>query len=282
MAIEKRSKKVGDLNWCYLDVEPSSPEDRPPVLLLHGILAQSYSWRPVMEAIAQNGQRAIAPDWLGYGLSDKPAPRDFPFDPDAYVEALGNFVDALPFDRLALVVQGFLGSVGIQYALAHPDRIDRLAIVNAPFYNRAKLPWKLAQLGLPLAGEMLTQDPLCVDRTLEGGGGKVVSDEDLNVYRKPYLMSSQAGTALLASVRNCKLKESMAAIAAGLADWQTPTLVAWGSNDKWLAAKDAEAATEALPKGEFRKIEGAGHYAQIDDPDRLSDLIPTFLRRQVF
>ncbi len=139
-----------------------------------------------MPALAERGFRAIAPDWIGFGLSAKPDRRDFAYTPDAFINALAEFIQTLEIDRFFLVVQGFLGSVGIQYALRHPEQIERLSILNAPVSPSAKLPWKIKQLGIPLVGEMLTQDPLLVDRTLEGGSRYRVSDADLDVYRRSF------------------------------------------------------------------------------------------------
>ena len=51
-------------------------------------------------------------------------------------------------------------------------------------------------MGLPLAGEMMTQDPLLVDRTLEGGSRYVIAEEHLGVYRKPFLTASASGRSL--------------------------------------------------------------------------------------
>ncbi|HEY9874333.1 MAG TPA: alpha/beta fold hydrolase, partial [Candidatus Obscuribacterales bacterium] len=179
-----------------------NPTDKPPVLLLHSFPSQSYSWRQVLPALAEQGFRAIAPDWPGFGFSTKPDKRDFAYTPDAFLTALADLVQALEVERFSLVVQGFLGAVGLHYALQHPDQIERLAIFNTPLSTVAKLPWKIQQMGLPLVGDMITQDPLLVDRLLEGGGPYQVADKDLDVYRRPFLKSSDAGRSLLFTLRN--------------------------------------------------------------------------------
>ena len=280
--LEQRRIVVNDCQWFYCQVPPSGAEERSPVILLHDILAQSYSWRHLLPVLADQGHRAIAPDWPGFGLSDKPDPREFDYSPAGLQTALAAFIDALELDTVSLVVQGYLGVIGLQYAIQNSDRIDRVVIVNTPFYPNAKLPFKLQQLGFPLAGEMLTQDPLCVDRTLEGGGGSVVPDEDLDVYRAPYLKSSAAGRALLSTVRQYKLASLLSDLESGLAQLDKPILVAWGENDSWLSFANAKDAANALNKTEFAAMTGAGHYPQIDDSDRLIEIVPPFFRRQVF
>ena len=173
--------KVGSLEWFYRESSPIGRTDLVPVLLLHGLLSQSYSWRKIMPAIAAQGTRAIAPDWLGFGFSAKPERREFAYTPDAFITALAEFIKALELEKFSLVVQGFLGSVGLQYALRHSDQIESLAILNTPLSIAAKLPWKMQQCGLPLLGEILTQDPHVVDRTLEGGSRSQISEPDLDV-----------------------------------------------------------------------------------------------------
>jgi len=273
--------EVGALKWFYREAEPINSTEKPPVLLLHGLPSQSYGWRHVLPALAEQGFRSIAPDWIGFGFSAKPDRRDFAYTPEAYIAALADFVNALSIDRFSLVVQGFLGSVGLQYALRHPEQIERLAIFNAPVGANAKVPWKIKQLGLPLVGEVLTQDPLLVDRTLEGGGGYQVADKDLDVYRRPYLKSSDAGRALLAVVRNLQLSQAMAEVQAGMATWQHPTLVAWGVRDPWLPLDLAQTLVKQLQNAELSQLEEVGHYPQEDWHEKVNNTLLNFLRRQI-
>ncbi|HEY9643544.1 MAG TPA: alpha/beta fold hydrolase, partial [Coleofasciculaceae cyanobacterium] len=260
--------------------EPMNPSEKPPVLLLHGLPSQSYGWRHILPALAAQGFRAIAPDWIGFGRSAQPDKRDFAYTPDAYITVLAEFLQALEIEKFSLVVQGFVGSVGLQYALRHPEQIDRLAILNTPLTPDAKLPWKIKQMGLPLIGDMLTQDPLLVDRTLEGGGGYRVEDADLDVYRRPFLKSSDAGRALLAIIKNLQLPQVTAEIQTGFANWQKPVLVAWGIKDPWLPLSLAEAFTHQVADAELCQLEEVGHYPQEDWHEKVSDALLPFLRRQ--
>lgn len=271
---------VGNLDWLYREAIPEHPIDRPPIVFLHGLPAQSYSWRYVLAAVAKQGYRAIAPDWIGMGFSSKVEKRDFAYTPDAYVTALGDFLEALELSEIILVVQGFLGSVGLQYAFRYPDSISRLAVFNSPMSTSVKLPWKMKQLGLPLIGEMLTQDPLLVDRTLEGGGPYQVDDEDLDVYRRPFLATSASGRSLFITVRNLQLPQALAEIEAGFKTWEKPTLLAWGMADPWLSVEPAEQLSKVLPDADFVKLEQVGHFAQEDWHEKVSETLITFLRRQ--
>jgi pimeloyl-ACP methyl ester carboxylesterase len=171
--------------------------------------------------------------------------------------------------------------VGLQYALRHPEQIERLAIFNAPVTPAARLPWKMKQLGLPLIGDMLTQDPLLVDRTLEGGGGYQVEDKDLDVYRRPFLKSSDAGRSLLAVVKNLQLAKTLEEIQTGFAHWQQPTLVAWGVRDPWLPVTLAKEFVQPLQNAELVELDEVGHYPQEDWHEKVNEALLTFLRRQI-
>ena len=271
---------VGKLEWFYRDEKPlGENRDRLPVLLLHGLVSQSYSWRDVMPKLTEQGLRAIAPDWIGHGFSCFPEKRDFAYTADAFVTELGNFLTALEIEKVHLVAQGFMGVYGVLFALQNPDRVERLVIINTPLGPEAKLPGAIRRMTLPLAGEMMTQDPLLVDRTLEGGGPYQVDDQDLDVYRKPFLTTSSAGRSLLFTLRNFKLAEMTQAIANGLPEWQHMTQLIWGTADPWIPVALAESWVQTLPLGELSPLDEVGHYAQEDWADKVAEVLVPFLRR---
>lgn len=279
MSISEHKIFVGSLEWFYRESLPIGRSDLLPVILLHGLPTHSYSWRKILPALASQGTRAIAPDMIGFGLSAKPERREFAYTPDAFITALAEFIQALEIERFSLVVQGFLGSIGLQYALRHADQIEALAILNSPISTAAKLPWKMQQWGLPLAGEMMTQDPLLVDRTLEGGSRYQISDADLDVYRKPFLKSSKAGRSLMSTIRNLNLQQSMTEIESGFQQWQKPTLIIWGMNDPWLPLSMAQSFTKSTPQTELVQLQNVAHYPQEHYYEEiLKDLLP-FVRR---
>ncbi len=271
--------KVDGLDWFYRESKPRSETDLVPVVLLHGLPTHSYSWRQIMPALANQGTRSVAPDWLGCGFSAKPDKKEFAYTPDAFLGGLEKFLQALKLERFSLVVQGFLGSVGLQYALRHAEQIESLAILNTPLTSSAKLPWQMQQWGLPLAGDMLTQDPLLVDRTLEGGSRYRISDRDLDAYRQPFLKSSSAGRSLMSAVRNLQLPAAMAEIEAGFKQWQYPTTIIWGMTDPWLSATMAQNFAAAIKHSEFVKLEDAGHYPQEHYYDVVLESLLPFVRR---
>ncbi len=277
--MSEQSIQIGALNWFYREVLPvNENSDRPPVVFLHGLVSQSYSWRNIMPAVAKQGFRCLAPDWIGTGKSAWPEKQEFAYTPDAFVAALGDWLDGMELSKVSLVVQGFLGSAGLQYALRHGDRIHRIAILNAPVSPEAKLPFKIKQMGWPMLGDVITQDPLLVDRTLEGGGGYQVADKDLDVYRRPFLTSSAAGRALKATIGQIQLPSVTQEIGEGFKQWKKPVLLAWGTRDPWLPLEQAEVFVKTLEDGTLEKLEEVGHYPQEDWHEKVTEAILPFLR----
>ena len=179
------------------------------------------------------------------------------------------------------MVQGFLASVGIQYALANPERIERLVILNTPITPTAKLPWPMKQWTLPFVGDMVTQDPLLIDRTLEGGSGFVINDEKLDVYRRPFLKTSATGRALMATAKNLNLAQELVAVEQGLQKIELPTALIWGCADPWLDGESVQNLAKSNPKLSFVALPEAKHYPQEHWPKEVSEALTTFLRRQI-
>jgi len=275
VAIQERKITVNSLEWFYREAESIGRTDLLPVLFLHGLVSQSYSWRNILPAMANQGTRAIAPDWIGCGFSAKPEKNDFSYNPEAFISALSGFITALELTKFSLVVQGFLGSVGLQYALRHPEQIANIVILNTPITPAVKLPWKIQQMGLPLIGEMLTQDPLLVDRTLEGGSRYQIADKDLDVYRKPFLKTSASGRSLLATIRNLQLSAVTEEITSGFTNWQKPVLMQWGMIDPWLSIDIAQSFANSTPNTNLIKLNNVGHYPQEHYHESiLQDMLP--------
>ncbi|NEO78686.1 alpha/beta fold hydrolase [Moorena sp. SIO4G3] len=280
MSISEQSIEVGSWEWFYREAKAVGDSRGVPIILLHGLPSQSFCWCEIMPDLAKVGYDAIAPDWLGSGLSAKPDRLDFPYTPDAFIEALGDFLKHLEIERFSLVVQGFLASVGLQYALRHSDQIERLVILNTPVSSAAKLPSKMQQWGWPFIGDMLTQDPLLVDRTLEGGSRYRIEDNYLDLYRKPFLKSSDPGRSLVATIKNMQMNKSMAEIESGFRNWDKPTLIVWGLKDPWLPVEQAEQFANQLKNKELVKLEEAGHYPQEHWSKEISEILVPFLRRK--
>ena len=158
MPIKIKTDKIqaGKFQWFYRQTEIES--DRTPLLFLHSLPNHSYTWENLMSLLAEDNISSYAPDWIGSGFSDKPNKRDFAYTPETFIQALGELISGLKLEKFYLVVQGFLGSVGIQYALQNPEQIEGLIILNTPIAPGVKLPWSMKQMTFPFVGDMMTQD----------------------------------------------------------------------------------------------------------------------------
>jgi len=277
ITIKENKIKIGSLEWYYREILPIKDNHKTPVILLHGLLSQSFCWLEIMPILGEYGYHGIAPDWLGWGLSGKPEQKDFDYTPSSYLKAFTEFIEGLKLEKISLVVQGFLATIGIQYALQYPEKIDKLIILNTPISSSAKLPWKIAQCGVPFLGDMVTQDPLIVDRTLEKGSGFVISDQNLAFYRKPIVTSSLAGRTLVKVVKKLNLKQVITDIETGLKQWEKPCLIIWGKDDPWLEFAPIEELVNSNKKLKLITIEEAKHYPQEHFSKEISPMIVNFL-----
>ena len=100
----------------------------PNVLLLHGVPTSSFLYRKVIPRLADQGIRAVALDFPGLGLADRP--RDFDYSWGGLASWLGEAVDALELERVHLVVHDIAGPIGGEWAVANPDRVLSLTALN--------------------------------------------------------------------------------------------------------------------------------------------------------
>ncbi|KAM7253770.1 hypothetical protein ACFE04_031452 [Oxalis oulophora] len=273
--------KSGKLRW-FVRETGSSNGRHGTILFLHGAPTQSYSYRVVMSQLSDFGFHCFAPDWTGFGFSDKPQPGyGFDYTEKEYHEALDKLLDTLGIESpFFLVVQGFLvGSYGLTWALKNPSRIAKLAILNSPLTLSSPTPGLFQQLRIPLFGEFTCQNAIIAERFIEGGSPYVLKNEKADVYRLPYLSSGGPGFALLEAARKFNFGDTLSRITTGFTaeSWDKPILLAWGVSDKYLPQSVAEEFQKGNPRGiKLELIEGAGHMPQEDWPEKVFDALRFF------
>ncbi|XP_024521271.1 uncharacterized protein LOC9644099 [Selaginella moellendorffii] len=271
---------VGEFSWFVRETGSKSAK-KGTIVFLHGAPSQSYSYRNVMAQMADAGYRCIAPDWLGFGLSQAPQPVfRFSYTEEAYHEELNKVLAQVEVESpFILVTQGFLvGSFGLTWALKNTERVSKLVILNTPLTPSAPLPGLFNQLRLPFLGEFISQDAMMAEKFIEKGSAYVLKVEKADVYRLPYLGSSGPGFALLEAARKVSFPSLMSTISAGFKSWSKPTLVAWGQEDKYLPKTQAM-EFEKLNPDVIRTVlmEGAGHMPQEDWPEKVVEALAAFL-----
>ncbi|KAK8918393.1 hypothetical protein KSP39_PZI021120 [Platanthera zijinensis] len=276
----------GNLRWFVRETGTSAAQ-RGIIVFIHGAPTQSYSYREVISKMSDAGFHCFAPDWIGFGFSDKPQPGyGFSYTaPDAEEEFHKAFDKLLlvlninsPF---FLVIQGFLvGSFGLTWALRNSDKVSKIAILNSPLSVQSSLPGLFQKLRIPLFGEFTCQNAIMAERFIEAGSPYVLKLEKADVYRLPYLASSGPGFALLEAARKADFRDILNRIATGFSfpNWNKQVLLAWGASDKYLPVSEAEAFQKANPEAvRLHVIEGAGHMPQEDWPEKVVEALRRFL-----
>jgi haloalkane dehalogenase len=130
----------GPLRMHYVD---AGPEDGPIVLLLHGEPTWSYLYRKVIPVLVAAGLRAIAPDHIGFGRSDKLSePTDYSYA--RHISWMGSFISSLDLRGVTLFGQDWGGAIGLSAVAARPERFDRLILGNTMLHTlEAELAGKL-------------------------------------------------------------------------------------------------------------------------------------------
>ena len=130
MSIEPRLSRIAS-NGVTLNVAQAGPEAGPPVILLHGFPEPWSCWRHQIGPLAEAGYRVVAPDQRGYGRSDKPG-RVADYALDVLAADVLGLVESTGRERVALVGHDWGAIVAWWVALHHPDRLERLIIINGP------------------------------------------------------------------------------------------------------------------------------------------------------
>ena len=161
-----------------------------PILFLHGNPTSSYLWRNIIPYAATNG-RAIAPDNIGFGKSDKPD-IDYRFvDHARYIE---GFIEALGLKNITLVLHDWGSALGFHYAMRHQDNIKALVFMEAmlmPVPSWEALPEDFSALlrkfRTPEAGwELLVNQNMFIEQVLPHGVTRQLSEAEMNHYRAPF------------------------------------------------------------------------------------------------
>ena len=162
-----------------------------PILFLHGNPTSSYLWRNIIPYVSSTA-RAIAPDLIGMGKSDKPA-IDYRFlEHSTYVE---GFIEALGLENITLVLHDWGSALGFHYARRHEDNVKALAFMEAilaPVPSWDDFPPDFQQIfkmfRAPEVGwNMIVNQNFFVEKILPGSVVRTLTDEEMNRYREPFV-----------------------------------------------------------------------------------------------
>jgi pimeloyl-ACP methyl ester carboxylesterase len=279
------SERFVHANGIRLHLVEAGPATGPPVVLLHGFPELWYGWRGQIGPQAAAGFRVIVPDQRGYNTSDKPA-GVAAYRVDALAADVVGLLHAAGLERASIVGHDWGGVVAWWLGLAHPERVERLAILNVPHpavMRRHLLSsprqmlrsWYVFFFQLPgLPERFLARDDFAnLARAVRGGRRGTCTDEDLGVYREAW---AQPGT-LTAMVNWYRAAFRSAGRRLSRLRVSAPTLVLWGARDRFLGREMAEASVSLCDDGRLEIFETATHWLQHDEADAVNDRLVRFL-----
>ncbi len=267
----------GELRVHYLDEGGGES-----VLLLHGEPTWSYLYRHMVPPLVAAGFRVVAPDFVGFGRSDKPTKRaDHTYARQVEWTRAALF-DVLGLDHITLFCQDWGGLIGLRLVAAAPERFARLIIANTGLpTGEGEMPeaftqWQTLSQTIP---------ELPVGGIVQGGTQRTLSEAEVAAYDAPFPDESYKAAARVLPALVPTSPESPGAAdnraAWGvLARFSKPVLTAFSDGDP--ITKGGEAAFQThIPGAQGQPhvtIEGGGHFLQEDKGAELAALIADFAR----
>ena len=260
--VSEHSEDIGGLPVFWHSAPQSNPAVAP-ALYLHGVPTCSDDW---LDFLRRSG--GIAPDLPGFGRSGKPGYLSSTID--EYAGFVERFLDHLEIERVRLLVHDW-GAVGLAFAQAHPERVERLVVTNAvpllPGYRWHQIArvWRTPVLG-ELAMGLTTRPALkLITRESDATPGPL-PDEWLDSVLSHFDQGTQR--AILRLYRSSP-PEVLARAGERLGRLAMPALVLWGARDPYIPARFAGEYTRALPNAELVELPDAGHWWWLDRPEAI-------------
>lgn len=243
----------------------------PPVLLLHGLTSAGIAWRPQVTALANAGFHVIVPDMVAHGASD---PVDRPVTVPKLVSDLRAVLDHFGIERADLVGVSMGGTVSLAAAVAAPERVNRLVVVNSgpstaiPAFQAMLSKWAVTLRGQDGPSKLLDELwPSSVHEVFSE------SDEGRQTYQIWHAIAAkvdgQAMAHVVEGVAGFDVTERLPTIAA-------ETLLIGGGADP--AAAQMRALSGMLPNARYDEVPNAKHLANVDAAEAFTQRLLRFLR----
>ena len=240
----------------------------PAVILLHGLGGDSTNWASTIGPLSEHF-RVIVPDQVGFGKSEKPF---ISYRVGTYVDFLDALYKELKIERASLVGNSLGGWISAAFALAHPDKVDRLILVDA-------------------AGFALPKDPAAaaVARSLNTSTRQGVRDILPLVFYNTQLYASDAAvdmffTRKMKSGDGYTVEQVVESVIRGedvldskLSAVKSPTLIVWGREDKLTPLAGGERFKKEIAGSQLAVIDKCGHVPQIEKAAEFNGIILGFL-----
>ena len=269
---------VGDgLRLHYVD---EGPRDGAPVLMLHGEPSWSYLYRHMVPLFADAGYRALAPDLIGFGKSDKPEQKsDYSYA--GHVAWIREWLEELDLHDVTLVCQDWGSLIGLRLAAEHEDRFARIVVANG-FLPIADRPaprafhiWRAFALHSPV---------LPVGRIVDIGSRRRLTRAERAAYDAPfpsarYKAGARAFPALVPTRPDDPAVPANRAAWERLGAWEKPFLTLFGAADPILGRGDRplQAHVPGAQGQPHARLDGS-HFVQEDQGPEIARRVLAWMR----
>lgn len=258
--------------------ELAGPEDGPKVVFVHGLTSPSFIWDHQFQVMADAGYRVLRYDLFGRGLSDRPY---LNYNADLFDRQLLNLLDALRFEEpVTLIGLSMGGTTTIHFTDRHPERVKAFVLL-APGGIGDRLPFGTRIITAPGIRDWLSKafGDLIFERMVTAQFTKDMSQ--LKAIRENYARQMQYKgykRAVLDTIRHNKLY-GLEPVFARAGEQGKPAMAIWGDQDNIVPYELSERVQRAIPDIELHTIEGAGHTANYEFPDKVNPLLLAFLEK---
>ncbi|MGZ4126071.1 MAG: alpha/beta fold hydrolase [Actinomycetota bacterium] len=254
-----------------LAVVDAGERDAPPVLFLHGFPTSSFLWRAFVPMLPPM-MRALAPDLLGAGDSDKP--EHAPLGIEAQAGYVGELLDALGLERVAVVAHADGG--GTAQLLAIEGRVEVLVLIDSIAFDAwPSEPMRELQRRVERADALA--DAL-IGGTFDLGMGHRdrLAREALAEYQRPF--AGEGGVRAFARWASSLDGRGLVGREQELAALDLPAFLLWGEDDPFEPVEVAERLAELIPRSSLALLPGCKHFLPEDAPQTIAPLIYEYLR----
>lgn len=269
----------------------AGPADGAPLVMLHGWPESSYCWTPVVERL-KPGLRVIAPDLRGLGDSTRDGELS-QFRKQALAEDMIALLDALGIEEFQLVGHDWGGVVAQEVALAIPERVQRLVLMNIAVINNLRgnmeVIAEVRQSGSPHYWyQHFQQEPGLAEAMIPGNeeawlrhflrywNGQPFAEDAVQEYVRCYRIPGTPAT----GANYYRAFRDDAKRWATLAEhvWPMPSLFIYGNKDPVIIPSYLNHIEDCFREIQVEQIE-AGHFVQEEQPERVAELLNGFLQR---
>lgn len=263
----------GTFNIRYIE-KGSGPRH---VILLHGLGAQIYSWRYLIDPLVEAGYHVWAMDRIGFGWSDKP--ENVPYGLDLFLSEVTTFMKEKEIPKAQFIGNSLGGGIALATAVTHPDKVESLTLIDALGYP-LDFPLPLAilkatgQASVPFLGRTSTKkvlERIVYDPTK-------ITQEQLDAYTFPLLMSG-GKNALIATVQSYDEKQLLD-LSRQYSKITVPVLLIWGEKDTFIPLSHFYHFKRDFPQARTKVIPNCGHIPQEECPSEVINTVLEFLKHQ--